>query len=245
MSSDIALVTCGEEACLHVGTNDIEWVIDTAASYHATPHRDLFTTYKSEDHGTVKMGNSSFSNIIGVGDVHLRTDIGCTLVLKDVRHVPDLRFNLISGVALDRQGYENQFKEGTWKLSKGSMIVARGNICGSLYKTYVKSCQPSLNAIEEETPANLWHRRLGHMSVKGLTTLAKKEAISIDKDVSLDPCEHCLFGKQHRVSFSTTRKNHSELLSLVHSDVCGPIEEDSLGGSRYFVTFIDDASRKV
>lgn len=35
------------------------------------------------------------------------------------------------------------------------------------------------------------------------------------------------------------------MLSLVHSNVCGPIEVESLGGSRYFVTFIDDASRKV
>ncbi|CAH9131081.1 unnamed protein product [Cuscuta epithymum] len=245
MAPDIALVTCGEEACLHVGTHDIEWVIDTAASFHATPHQSLFATYNSGDHGAVKMGNTSFSNIVGIGNVHIQTSVGCTLVLKDVRHVPDLRLNLISGVALDRQGYESQFKEGTWKLSKGSMIIARGHICGTLYKTHVKLCRPSLNAVQAETSPNLWHRRLGHMSVKGLTTLAKKEAIFIDKDVALDPCEHCLFGKQHRVSFSSTRKNHSEILDLVHSDVCGPIEEESLGGSRYFVTFIDDASRKV
>ncbi|CAH9144261.1 unnamed protein product [Cuscuta epithymum] len=132
-----------------------------------------------------------------------------------------------------------------WKLSKGSLVVARGHICGTLYKTHAKLCHPSLNAVEEEISPNLWHRRLGHLSVKGLTTLAKKEVISMGKGVALDPCEHCLFGKQHRVSFSSTRKKHSELLSLVHSDVCGPIEEESLGGSRYFVTFIDDASRKV
>ncbi|KAJ9546900.1 hypothetical protein OSB04_019443 [Centaurea solstitialis] len=45
MSSDIALVTYGEETCLHVGSQDIEWVIDTAASFHATPHQDLFMNY--------------------------------------------------------------------------------------------------------------------------------------------------------------------------------------------------------
>jgi len=31
----------------------------------------------------------------------------------------------------------------------------------------------------------------------------------------------------------------------VHSDVCGPINIKSLGGDYYFVTFIDDASKKV
>jgi hypothetical protein len=35
------------------------------------------------------------------------------------------------------------------------------------------------------------------------------------------------------------------VLDLVYSDVCGPFEVESLGGNRYFLTFIDDASRKV
>ncbi|CAH9126641.1 unnamed protein product [Cuscuta epithymum] len=227
LSSDVCLVTHGEQECLHVSTHEVEWVIDTAASFHATPHQNLFTSYKSGDFGAVKMGNTSFSKIVGIGDVHITTNVGCALVLKDVRHVPDLRLNLISGTALDQQGYLNQFKEGTWKLSKGSLVVARGHICGTLYITHAKLCHPSLNAVEEEISPNLWHRRLGHLSVKGLTTLAKKEVISMGKGVALDPCEHCLFGKQHKVSFSSTRKNHSELLNLVHSHVCGPIEEES------------------
>ena len=42
---------------------------------------------------------------------------------------------------------------------------------------------------------------------------------------------------------SSTRK--SNVLDLVYSDVCGPIKVESLGSNRYFVTFIDDASRKV
>lgn len=35
------------------------------------------------------------------------------------------------------------------------------------------------------------------------------------------------------------------MLELVHLDLCDPVEVPSLGGSRYFVTFVDDASRKV
>ena len=34
----------------------------------------------------------------------------------------------------------------------------------------------------------------------------------------------------------------SRKLQLIHSDVCGPIDE-SIGGKRYFVSFIDDYSR--
>ncbi len=34
-------------------------------------------------------------------------------------------------------------------------------------------------------------------------------------------------------------------LEIVHSDVCDPMRTTSLGGARYFVTYIDDFSRKV
>lgn len=61
------------------------------------------------DFGNMKMGNTSYSKIAGIRDVCIKTNVECTLALKDVRHVPDLRMNLISRVALDRDGYENYF----------------------------------------------------------------------------------------------------------------------------------------
>src|SRR5436853_105811 len=83
----------------------------------------------------VKKGNSSYSKILGIGDISLRTNLGCQLILKNVRHVADLRLNLLSGITLDRQGFESHFANGMWKLSKGSLIVAKGKACCSLYKT--------------------------------------------------------------------------------------------------------------
>ena len=63
--------------------------------------------------------------------------------------------------------------------------------------------------------------------------------------LQIKPCDYCLFGKQHRLSFQKNSTQKLEKLELVYSDVCGPIEIDSLGGNKYFVTFIDDASRKT
>ena len=57
-------------------------------------------------------------------------------------------------------------------------------------------------------------------------------------------CEGCAFGKQHRNPFPKKSEHESsQLLELIHTDVCGPISIDSVGGSRYFVTFIDDYSK--
>ena len=40
--------------------------------------------------------------------------------------------------------------------------------------------------------------------------------------------------------------NHSaRKLELIHSDVCGPVPSTYLSGYEYYVTFIDDYSRKT
>ena len=47
--------------------------------------------------------------------------------LKDVRHVPDLRMNVFSTLAMDQAGYCNYLCNGRWKLTKGPLVVARGH----------------------------------------------------------------------------------------------------------------------
>ena len=84
------------------------------------------------------------------------------------------------------------------------------------------------------------------MSEKGLMILAKKNLLSGMKKGSLKKCAHCLAGKQTRVAFKTLRHTRKlGMLDLVYSDVCGPMKTKTLGGSLYFVTFIDDHSRKI
>jgi transposase InsO family protein len=59
-------------------------------------------------------------------------------------------------------------------------------------------------------------------------------------------CEECLVGKQQRDPFpkkSTWRA--SQILQLVHADICGPINPISNSKKRYLISFIDDYSRKI
>ena len=58
-------------------------------------------------------------------------------------------------------------------------------------------------------------------------------------------CDACQFGKQARHPFVQARNVSGQLLEVVHSDVWGPTKTRSLAGSNYYVTFIDDYSRKV
>ena len=56
-------------------------------------------------------------------------------------------------------------------------------------------------------------------------------------------CEACQRGKQHRLPFPNERNRSQNKFDLIHSDVWGPAQNVSLGGSRYFVSFIDDYTR--
>ncbi|RDY05562.1 hypothetical protein CR513_10588, partial [Mucuna pruriens] len=172
-SDDENVFLIGKENYLNVAFDDCTWIVDTGTSFHVTPHEGFFSSYQKGDFGTVKMDNHVTSKII--------------------------RLNLLSIGKLDDAGMNNQFGGGKWKLSRGSLIVARGKKEGSFIKG-----QP------------------------------------------FELCEDCLVGKQHKVSFhrpdSGRRRKH--ILDLVHSDVCSTSER-SLGGAQYFVTFIDDHSRKL
>ena len=82
--------------------------------------------------------------------------------------------------------------------------------------------------------------RLAHMIEKWLKILTKKSLIPFFEGAVLNPCDYCLFGKHHRVSFHTSFKRKTKLLNLVYYDVCGLIEVESIGDNKYFLTFIND-----
>ena len=63
--------------------------------------------------------------------------------------------------------------------------------------------------------------------------------------LEVDFCEHCIYGKQSQVRFPSRVTRENEILELVHSDVFGPISVPSFCGSLYYVSFIDDFSRKT
>ena len=52
-------------------------------------------------------------------------------------------------------------------------------------------------------------------------------------------------GKYTKTAFPTSDSGSEGVLDLIHSDLCGPISFSSLIGFEYYITFIDDFSRKT
>ena len=92
----------------------------------------------------------------------------------------------------------------------------------------------------------LWLRRLAHLNYRALPTVKNIVTgilvLQVDHDGT---CRGCALGKHAKKSFPDSERRSKEILDLVHSDLCGPMTVASLGGYHYYVTFIDDYSRKT
>ncbi|GKU95372.1 hypothetical protein SLEP1_g8739 [Rubroshorea leprosula] len=91
------------------------------------------------------MGDDGQIKVIDMGTVCLQTNNGTKLALKDVKHALDIRLNLISGEKLDDAGYCSFFSDGQWKLTKGSLVVARGSKSSNLYLMQSSIADDSIN----------------------------------------------------------------------------------------------------
>nr|GEY88058.1 hypothetical protein [Tanacetum cinerariifolium] len=125
--------------CLEAWTADGKHRI-CGATCHVATRKEYFSSYTPGDFGVVRMGNTGLSRIPGIGDICLKFDTGMELVLHNVKHVPDMRLNIISTGLLDEDGYHN--------------------------------------SIDNDDMTELWHKRLGHMSEKGMSILSKKNVLS-------------------------------------------------------------------
>ena len=88
----------------------------------------------------------------------------------------------------------------------------------------------------------LWHARLGHVSSSRVQQLASRGLLGSVSTENFD-CVSCQLGKQPVLSFNSNESISTDIFDLIHSDVWGPSPISNIGGSQYFVVFVDDYSR--
>ena len=172
-----------------------------------------------------------------------------TLILDKVIHTPDMNCNLLSAGTILDKGYEIKMKNDYAFIIKDNKLIVSAFREGKLFRLnldYSNSYANIAKSITSEDDITLWHYRLGHLGVENIRLLAdgRGKGINISKDIQLDKvCEHYLYGGQHKLSFPNTATRASTILELIHTDICGPMNVTSVGGSRYFIIFIDDKTR--
>jgi transposase InsO family protein len=171
--------------------------------------------------------------------------------MQDVLHVPNLAANLISVPRLVDRGLIVTFNRSHCLIEDATgRLLCKGQRRGNLFlledNDLSKGTPQAMVSVASS--GETWHKRLGHISLKRLKEMEGKDMVrglKLEGSIEDMVCEHCLHGKQKRFPFKEkSGRRATRVLELVHSDVCGPMEQNSLGGAMYFVTFIDDFSRK-
>ena len=112
----------------------------------------------------------------------------------------------------------------------GLLNLDRGN-------THINSIDAKRCKVDNDSATYLWHCRLDHIGVKRMKKLHKDGLLESLGYESFDACEPCLLGKMTKTPFFGTMKRATDLLEIIHTDVCGPMSVDARGGYRYFLTF--------
>ena len=104
----------------------------------------------------------------------------------------------------------------------------------------------AITIVKETDQTKIWHRRLGHTSMKGLQELCKQGIFDLKLISSLEFYESCMLGKLHKLKFAKATHTSKGILEYVHSELWGSSYLPfSLNGSRYFMSIVDDYFRRV
>ncbi|CAA7062683.1 unnamed protein product [Microthlaspi erraticum] len=224
-----------------------EWIMDTGCSYHMTYKREWFEDLDEEAAGSVRMGNKTVSKVKGVGTIRLKNEAGLSVLLTNVRYIPEMDRNLLSLGTFEKAGYKFESEDGVLSIKAGSQTLLTGKRFDTLYLLKWKPVTEESLAVERrQDDTVLWHRRLGHMSQKNMNIMLRKGLLDKRKVSVFETCEDCIYGRAKRVGFNIAQHDSKEKLEYVHSDLWGaPSVPLSLGNCQYFISFIDDYSRKV
>lgn len=229
------------------------WLVDSGATSHMCNDKSAFTVMEHESRSSVTVADGSENQVEGVGDCLIKCvdDSGETieLTLRGVLYVPTLEGNMISIGKLAAKGVRAIFDNNGCKLVYGNTVVAVADKVSDMYWLRVAQDRVMKSESREHTKncQHTWHRRLGHRSPDVLGEMKRNDLVTglnvVDCGIRCT-CECCIEGKMARPSFpQVAEKTSTQVLDIIHSDVCGPMEETSPGGCRYYMTLIDDHSR--
>ena len=211
--------------------------------------KEWFFNFTELNGGVVYLANNQPCKIAGIDSISLKNHDGSTRVLTDVRYIPKLKKNLLSLGTLESKGFTIILQNGILKVVLGALVVMKGIRRNNLYLYQGSTAVGTTATISEVDKvaemSRLWHMRLGPAGEKSLQTLAMQGLLKGAKTCKLDFCKQCVLGKQKKVKFGTAIHNNEGILDYIHTHVWGPTKTASLGGKHYFVTFVDDFSRRV
>jgi hypothetical protein len=228
---------------------DDMWIIDSGASRHMTGDQarlsnlnEKKTLYK------VELGDKITYPVEGFGQASVKLKSSNHVHLRNVLYVPGLEKNLVSISCLEDKGNIIAFMDGKVLSQHKDSNIENARVIGSREGNLYRLLEQNEEALvhDKVNPNEIWHRRYAHINYQALPFLRRMvEGIPELKSTHEGICKGCALGKNIKKPLPNSNNRSKEILDLIHSDVCSLMPVRSLGGSLYYVIFIDEYSRKT
>ncbi|KAJ9566455.1 hypothetical protein OSB04_002421 [Centaurea solstitialis] len=226
------------------------WVIDTGSSNHICNHLQGFTRRKTlrKDRSNLRVGEGTPLIAEAVGSYSLSLPSGLVLELNNCYYIPNMIKNVLSFDLLLDQGFYYKYDYKMISVFKNNIFYFKATPVNGLYTVNLQDNSSEIYHISKrskdiEDQTYLWQCRLGHINKKRVELLLKGGFLGTFNYKPFDNCESCLSGKMTKQPFNKENERATDLLEIIHTDVCGPFSHVARRGYRYFITFTDDFSR--
>lgn len=217
-----------------------KWIIDSGASIHMCAERESFVKFNEHHKEEIVIANGDIVKTFGIGDViiQVKTSEGpLNITLENVLYLPNADENLLSVKKIMERGFSIEFNKHGCFVTDGVESLKLGRLDGGVWKLNEPERCYAINKSKEKC-IHEWHKRLAHRSLNEIRAMEGTDFIIRKCDHS-DDCEACIRGKMSRKKFPKKAEPVTEAMDCIVSDVCGPMQIESLGRKRYFVSFID------
>ncbi|KAJ9536321.1 hypothetical protein OSB04_un000501 [Centaurea solstitialis] len=221
------------------------WYLDSGCSRHMTGSKSVLTNYREERGPAVTFGGNGRGQTRGYG-----TLTNGVTTFKRVAYVESLMHNLLSISQLCDKNHKVSFSKKKCKVkNRRKEVILTGVRHADIYIINMNTSTDNFCFVSRaSTDMNwLWHKRLSHLNFKTLNQLCINNLVIGLPDFRYTKeslCSACEKGKQTRASFKSKQiSSISSPLQLLHMDLFGPVNVQSIAGKKYTLVIVDEYSR--
>uniref|UniRef100_A0AAV1TG08 Integrase catalytic domain-containing protein n=1 Tax=Peronospora matthiolae TaxID=2874970 RepID=A0AAV1TG08_9STRA len=201
------------------------WAVDSGAMHHICNDKAKFSSLNERDKGKLSVADGSQAAIKGVGTIMERV----VLPNGDERDIEIKEALFVPNASEAQEFHTSRDNSGS---RRWTLLAAEASTIGKCSNT---NGTIDLHACMGHAPLEV----LRKMVATGMIKEAKAPLNSTGPSV----CRSCQQGKMIQKPFPTNRdKRQYGVFELLHFDICGPMEQVSIGGSRYLLLVVDEAS---
>ncbi|GJX28174.1 retrotransposon protein, putative, ty1-copia subclass [Tanacetum coccineum] len=197
------------------------------------------------------VSNDVRAQVEAIGSYDLVLPNGLVICLDNCHYTPSITRGVMLVHRLVENGFVQCFTDFGISVSNNNVFYFNVIPSNGIYEIDMHDLVPNVNSIYNVSTKRakynldstyLWHCRLAHISKKRIEKLQQEGLLKSTNDESFNQCVSCLSGKITRKSFPHRSERATDLLGIIHTDVCGLLKHMSRQGASYFITFTDNYS---